>query len=70
MEDALKSIKEFIWDILGYLIPGITLIILFNFIISPEIIENDNFIFDWKEFKLNCGNSICFRVFNLQFIYI
>ncbi|WP_322969419.1 hypothetical protein [Faecalibacter sp. LW9] len=51
MEDALKSIKEFIWDILGYLIPGITLVILFNFIISPEIITNDNFIFDWEEFK-------------------
>ena len=42
MGDIIKNIKEFIWDIVGYLIPGFFLIIILNFILSPQIaIEND-----------------------------
>lgn len=51
MEDALKSVKEFIWDIIGYLIPGFLLIIVFNLIIEPSLSINNNFFFDWKLFQ-------------------
>jgi hypothetical protein len=51
MEDALKSVKEFIWDIIGYLIPGFLLIIVFNLIIEPTLSIRNNFIFDWKLFQ-------------------
>ncbi len=51
MEDALKSVKEFIWDIIGYLIPGFLLIIVFNLIIEPKLSIENNFFFDWKLFQ-------------------
>ena len=51
MEDALKSLKEFIWDIIGYLIPGFLLIILFNLIVEPSLSFQCNFFFDWKIFQ-------------------
>jgi hypothetical protein len=51
MEDALKSVKEFIWDIIGYLIPGFLLIIVFNLVIEPKLSIENNFIFDWKVFQ-------------------
>jgi hypothetical protein len=51
MEDALKSVKEFIWDIIGYLIPGFLLIIVFNLIIEPKLSVKNNFFFDWKLFQ-------------------
>ncbi|MFV8361450.1 hypothetical protein [Flavobacterium sp. LS1P3] len=51
MEDALKSVKEFIWDIIGYLIPGFLLIIVFNLIIEPTLSIQNNFFFDWKLFQ-------------------
>lgn len=51
MEDALKSVKEFIWDIIGYLIPGFLLIIVFNLIIEPTLSVHNNFFFDWKLFQ-------------------
>lgn len=51
MEDALKSVKEFIWDIIGYLIPGFLLIIVFNLIIEPTLSIHNNFFFDWKLFQ-------------------
>jgi hypothetical protein len=51
MEDALKSVKEFIWDIVGYLIPGFLLIIVFNLIIEPSLGVQNNFFFDWNLFQ-------------------
>ncbi|MEO7977689.1 hypothetical protein [Flavobacterium sp.] len=51
MEDALKSLKEFIWDIIGYLIPGFLFIIVFNLIIFPDIGIKNEFFFDWKVFQ-------------------
>ncbi|WP_264529248.1 hypothetical protein [Flavobacterium sp. N502540] len=48
MEDALKSVKEFIWDVVGYLIPGFLLIIVLNLILLPKIAVDDKFLFDWK----------------------
>jgi hypothetical protein len=48
MEDALKSLKEFIWDIVGYLIPGFLLIIVLNLILLPKIAVDNKFLFDWK----------------------
>ena len=51
MEDALKSVKEFIWDIIGYIIPGFLLIIVFNLIIEPTLSIHNNFFFDWKLFQ-------------------
>lgn len=51
MEDALKSLKEFIWDIIGYLIPGFLLIIVFNLVILPKTGISNKFFFDWKIFQ-------------------
>lgn len=51
MEDALKSLKEFIWDIIGYLIPGFLLIIVFNFILVPDLRVDNHFIIDWQIFQ-------------------
>ncbi len=48
MGDALKSVKEFIWDIVGYLIPGFLLIIVLNLILIPKIGIENKFLFDWK----------------------
>ena len=51
MGDIIKNIKEFIWDVVGYLIPGLTLIIVLNLILEPSIgIEND-FLIDWVKFE-------------------
>lgn len=51
MEDALKSVKEFIWDVVGYLIPGFLLIIVLNLILLPKIGIENKFLFDWKTFQ-------------------
>lgn len=51
MGDALKSLKEFIWDIIGYLIPGFLLIILLNLILNTNISIENKFLFDWKLFQ-------------------
>ncbi len=50
MEDIIKSLKEFIWDIIGYLIPGFLLIIVFNLIFLPSIAISKDFLFDWNQF--------------------
>ena len=50
MGEIIQSLKEFIWDIIGYLIPGFTLVVLFNFVIHPNIAIENNFIFDWSLF--------------------
>lgn len=48
MEDALKSVKEFIWDVVGYLIPGFLLIIALNLLLLPKLAIENKFLFDWK----------------------
>ncbi|WBL25719.1 hypothetical protein [Zunongwangia sp. HGR-M22] len=50
MGDIISSLKEFIWDIIGYLIPGFLLILMFNFIIVPGLIWDNNFLFNWELF--------------------
>lgn len=51
MEDAIKSLKEFTWDIIGYLIPGFLLIVSFNFIVLPSVGIKNNFLIDWTLFS-------------------
>lgn len=51
MGDIIQSLKEFIWDIIGYLIPGFVLIIIFNFVINPNVGVNNNFLFKWEIFS-------------------
>ncbi|MFD2969960.1 hypothetical protein ACFS7Y_21400 [Sphingobacterium bambusae] len=40
--------KEFVWDIIGYLIPGYLVIILFNFFITSNIGVKNDFLFSWE----------------------
>lgn len=50
MGEIIQSIKEFVWDIIGYLIPGFAFLVLLNFFAEPNIVVNNNFIFDWNIF--------------------
>lgn len=50
MENIIQNLKEFIWDIIGYLIPGFLLIILGNFFLIPSVSFNNDFLFDWDHF--------------------
>lgn len=50
MENIIQNLKEFIWDIIGYLIPGFLLIIVGNFFLIPNIPFDNNFLFDWEYF--------------------
>ncbi|WP_412987674.1 hypothetical protein [Pontimicrobium sp. IMCC45349] len=50
MGEIIQSLKEFVWDIIGYLIPGFALLIVFNFITPTNIAVEDNFLFDWNIF--------------------
>jgi len=51
MGDIIKNLKEFIWDIIGYMIPGFLFIIIFNLVINPSVGIRNNFLFDWKLFN-------------------
>ncbi|GGX19290.1 hypothetical protein [Aquimarina muelleri] len=51
MGDVIKNIKEFIWDVIGYLIPGFLLIIVFNLCLLPSIGIEDNFLIEWEKFS-------------------
>lgn len=46
----MESLKEFIWDIIGYLIPGAFLLIVFNFCLVKDEFEYYSFIIDWAVF--------------------
>lgn len=48
--EIIKNLKEFIWDIIGYMIPGFLLIISFNLFFVPEIGIKNNFLIDWTIF--------------------
>jgi hypothetical protein len=50
MGDIIKNIKEFIWDVVGYLIPGLVLLIVLNLILEPNLRIENNFLINWKEF--------------------
>lgn len=51
MVDIIQSLKEFIWDIVGYIIPGFLLIISLNLILNPNFSSIENsFLLDWKIF--------------------
>ena len=50
MGDIIKNIKEFIWDVVGYLIPGLVLLIVLNLILEPNVRIENNFLINWKEF--------------------
>lgn len=50
MENIIQNLKEFIWDIIGYLIPGFLLIIVGNFFLIPDIEIYNDFLFDWEYF--------------------
>lgn len=51
MGEIIQSLKEFVWDIIGYLIPGFMFLIFFNFFTKPVIGVNNNFFFDWDIFS-------------------
>ena len=46
----MESLKEFVWDIIGYLIPGAFLLITLNFCLDKREFEYDNFLIDWDAF--------------------
>ncbi|RKS03073.1 hypothetical protein C8C84_2814 [Flavobacterium sp. 102] len=46
----MESLKEFVWDIIGYLIPGAFLLIVFNFCLDKREFEYDDFLIDWEVF--------------------
>ncbi|WP_367330720.1 hypothetical protein [Sphingobacterium multivorum] len=48
MGEIISSLKEFVWDIIGYLIPGFLLIITLNFFLMPDIGVENSFILDWE----------------------
>lgn len=48
MGDLITSLKEFVWDIIGYLIPGFLLIISLNFFLIPEVGVHNEFMLDWE----------------------
>jgi hypothetical protein len=50
MGEIIQSLKEFVWDIIGYLIPGFTFLIFFNFFVKPDIGVHNDFFFDWQIF--------------------
>ena len=50
MEEIIQSLKEFVWDIIGYLIPGFVLLVFFNFFTVNTIGVKDDFFFDWNIF--------------------
>lgn len=50
MEGIINSLKEFVWDIIGYLIPGFTFLVIFNFVALPAIKVENSFLFDWNNF--------------------
>lgn len=50
----MESLKEFIWDIIGYIIPGAFLLIVFNFCLAKSEFEYESFLIDWRVF----GNSL------------
>jgi hypothetical protein len=51
MGDIIKNIKEFIWDIVGYLIPGLTLLVILNLILDPSVKIKNEFLIDWAKFE-------------------
>lgn len=51
MGEIISSLKEFVWDIIGYLIPGFLLIITLNFFLIPDIEVKNSFLIDWEIFK-------------------
>ncbi|HEY0668750.1 MAG TPA: hypothetical protein VGD22_11265 [Sphingobacteriaceae bacterium] len=51
MGDIIKSLKEFIWDITGYLIPGFLFVLVMNFVIDPKVAVPNSFLFDWSKFN-------------------
>jgi hypothetical protein len=48
MGEIITSLKEFVWDIIGYLIPGFLLILVLNFFLLPKVGVENSFIIDWK----------------------
>ncbi|MBQ0733945.1 hypothetical protein [Aquimarina celericrescens] len=51
MGDIIKNIKEFIWDVVGYLIPGFLLILVFNLVFSPSVGIKNEFLIEWTQFN-------------------
>lgn len=50
MENIIGSIKEFIWDIIGFLIPGFLLIIILNLILTSNVGVVNSFLLNWSDF--------------------
>ncbi|MCW2260115.1 MULTISPECIES: hypothetical protein [Sphingobacterium] len=53
MSDFVTSLKEFVWDIIGFLIPGFLFLIVLNFFLLDSIGINNNFLFDWSIFNVD-----------------
>lgn len=52
MGDLIASLKEFVWDVIGYLIPGFLFLLTLNFVILPSVGVDNDFLFDWNLFNL------------------
>lgn len=50
MGDLISSLKEFIWDIIGYLIPGFFLVLIFNFCTVPDLNLGSDVLVSWQLF--------------------
>jgi len=50
MENIIGSLKEFIWDIIGYLIPGFALLMAMNLVLLTSLGTEKSFMFQWDSF--------------------
>lgn len=51
MDNIIQSLKKLIWDIIGYLVPGLFLIILLNLFVAEKNLVKQPFLFDWNIFQ-------------------
>lgn len=51
MGDVIQSLKEFIWEIIGFLIPGFLFLLILNFVLLQEISVDNKFLFSWNIFN-------------------
>jgi len=56
----MESLKEFVWDIIGYLIPGAFLLIVLNFCLDNREFNYDEFLIDWETFGTSLIVIVCY----------
>jgi uncharacterized integral membrane protein len=66
MGEIITSLKEFVWDIIGYLIPGFLLAIILNFSLMPSVRVENSFVIEWE--ILNATYIIIVLAYVLGFV--